>query len=71
MNNLRKDKIGDSDIYWSDFEEEKKLACLVVTTLGLELDATARHNTGRQHVAVKLLLCNTMPHFIVSKNFFT
>ena len=45
--------------YLSDLHRQK-IACLVVSTLGLELDATARHDTGREHVAVKLLLCKAM-----------
>ena len=30
--------------------------CLIVTTLGLELNASAGHDTSSQHVTVKLLL---------------
>ena len=36
------------------------MTCLVITTLGLELDATPRHDTGGEHVAVKLLLCREL-----------
>ena len=39
----------------------QKVACLVVSTLGLELDSTARHDSSREHVAFKLLLCDAMP----------
>ena len=34
---------------------------LVIATLGLELDSTARHDSSREHVAFKLLLCDAMP----------
>ena len=30
--------------------------CLIVTTLGLELNSSAGHDTSSQHVTVKLLL---------------
>ena len=45
----------------------KKMSRLVVATLGLELDPTARHDTGGEHVAVKLLLGKEMS--FLNKNF--
>ena len=49
------------------------MTCLIVTTLGLKLYTTPRHDTGREHVAVKLLLQNEIYDIIVLKrlNFFT
>ena len=38
--------------------------CLVVATLRLELNSSASHDTGGQHVAVKLLLGAEMFHSI-------
>ena len=63
-------RLGSRVKYLSD---RQRMACLVVSSLGLELDATARHDSGSEHVAVKLLLGDpTMPHTIfVSKIFFT
>ena len=47
---------------FSTFATTSLTTCLVVTTLGLELNATAGHDTGGQHVAVELLLSAEAEH---------
>ena len=66
-------KIGSPAVkYLSNFHHQK-VSCLIVTTLGLKLYTTPRHYTGREHVAVKLLLQNEIYDIILLKrlNFFT
>merc|ERR1711899_31185 len=52
----RVDLESSGDLSWEGVRSDGLALSLVVTTLGLELNATVAHNAGSQHVAVELLL---------------
>merc|ERR1711899_147185 len=51
----RVDLERSGDLSWEGVRSDGLALSLVVTTLGLELNATVAHNAGSQHVAVELL----------------
>merc|ERR1719234_1569558 len=53
---------GSGNLSWESFRSDGLALSLVVTTLGLEFDASVAHNTCRQHVAVKLLVGTKTKH---------